>query len=243
MSTLRIGTAGWNVPPRYAEQLPGSGRHLERYARIFNAAEINSTFHRPHRRSTYERWAGAVGDDFRFSVKLPKQITHVRRLRECESCLDDFLAEIASLEPKRGPLLVQLAPSAVFESETAWAFFQALRARFGGDVACEPRHASWFSDEANHLLTESRIGRVAADPTSLDKARRPGGWDGLIYFRLHGSPRIYYSDYSAEYLASLAKKLETAIADSADVWCIFDNTASGAALGNALTILKAVRNK
>jgi uncharacterized protein YecE (DUF72 family) len=79
---LFVGTAGWSLDRRYAAHFPGAGSHLQRYSGSFNAAEINSSFHRPHRRSTYERWAASVPEDFRFSVKLPKTITHERRLIE-----------------------------------------------------------------------------------------------------------------------------------------------------------------
>jgi uncharacterized protein YecE (DUF72 family) len=83
---LLIGTAGWGLDRRYAAHFPEAGSHLERYSRALNAAEINSSFHRPHRRSTYERWAASVPAEFRFSVKLPKTITHERRLVGCEAC-------------------------------------------------------------------------------------------------------------------------------------------------------------
>jgi uncharacterized protein YecE (DUF72 family) len=72
---LRIGTAGWSVPSRYSGTIPAGGSHLERYARRLNAAEINSSFHRPHQRKTYERWACCTPANFRFSVKVPKTMT------------------------------------------------------------------------------------------------------------------------------------------------------------------------
>jgi uncharacterized protein YecE (DUF72 family) len=73
---VRIGTAAWSIPKKHAAPFPTAGSHLERYAAVFNAAEINSSFYRPHRAATYERWAASVPDDFRFAVKVPKAITH-----------------------------------------------------------------------------------------------------------------------------------------------------------------------
>src|SRR5918993_2432455 len=70
-----IGTAGWSIPRAVAHEFTASGSHLERYARVLNGAEINSSFHRPHARAVYARWAAATPDDFRFSVKLPRTIT------------------------------------------------------------------------------------------------------------------------------------------------------------------------
>src|SRR3984957_19162317 len=79
-SPLRVGTAGWSVPSRYAAEIPAGGSHLERYARRFDAVEINSSFYRSHQRKTYERWAQSTPQGFRFSVKVPKAMTHDQRL-------------------------------------------------------------------------------------------------------------------------------------------------------------------
>src|SRR5581483_5485928 len=106
----RIGTAGWAVTERPVAAEAGS--HLERYARKLNAVEINSSFHRPHRTSTYARWAAATPADFRFAVKLPKAMTHERNLKDCGALLDRFMAEVAGLGEKLGVLLVQLPPKA-----------------------------------------------------------------------------------------------------------------------------------
>jgi uncharacterized protein YecE (DUF72 family) len=208
---------------------------LERYAQILEAAEINSSFHRPHRTSTYQRWAAAVPDTFRFAVKVPKTITHVSRLHEVGPLLDQFLAEIAGLANKLGPLLVQLPPSLAFASEAPERFLRDLRARLDAPIACEPRHASWFTPEVDALLSELRIGRVAADPAPVSKASRPGGWPGLTYHRLHGAPRTYYSAYSDEAVETVVAQLVTCEAEGSECWCIFDNTAAGAATANALT--------
>jgi uncharacterized protein YecE (DUF72 family) len=108
---LRVGTAGWSVPSRYAAEIPPGGSHLERYARRLNAVEINSAFHRPHQRKTYERWARSAPAGFRFSVKLPKVMTHEQRLADCGELLDRFVAEVAGLGDKLGVLLVQLPPN------------------------------------------------------------------------------------------------------------------------------------
>jgi uncharacterized protein YecE (DUF72 family) len=139
-----------------------------------------------------------------------------------------------------GPLLVQLPPSLTYSAEVAGRFFAALRGRFDGDVAVEPRHPTWFEPAAEQLVTSYRVARVAADPAVVPAAAEPGGWDGLVYYRLHGSPKVYYSAYPDESLEALAKTLARA-AKSADVWCIFDNTAAFAATGNALDVLDRVR--
>jgi uncharacterized protein YecE (DUF72 family) len=212
------------------------GSHLERYASRFHAVEINSSFHRPHRPATYARWSAAVPSSFRFSVKLPKTITHGLRLQETGGLLDAFLAEAAGLGDKLGCLLVQLPPSLGFDPVVATGFFADLRARSAAPLACEPRHPDWFAPQAEGLLRDLGVARVAADPARVPEAGKPGGWPGMTYYRLHGSPRMYYSAYSGEDLAALASRIRADAADGRTVWCIFDNTTLGAAVPNALDL-------
>jgi uncharacterized protein YecE (DUF72 family) len=235
MPLIYIGCAGWSIPREHTEHFPANGTHLQRYAQRLPAIEINSSFYRPHRPETYARWAASVPESFRFAVKVPKEITHTRRLRDVTDPLDRFLSEIRALGDKLGPLLVQLPPSLRFEAEVAEAFFTTLRDRFKGGVVCEPRHASWFTDEAERLLLAAQVGRVAADPAPVPQAGQPGGWPGLVYFRLHGSPEMYVSAYSEAQLEALTQQLH-ALAQTAPAWCIFDNTALGAATANALNL-------
>jgi uncharacterized protein YecE (DUF72 family) len=236
---IRIGTAGWNVPSLHLDQVPPGGSHLERYAGRLNAVEINSSFYRPHRRATYQRWAQSVPDDFRFAVKMPKSITHEAALVECGVLLDRFVEEVSGLDDKLGVLLVQLPPKSALRKRIAGKFFRDLRARIDTVIVLEPRHASWLAPGADVWLAERNIARVAADPAPVLGAGKPGGWEGFAYYRWHGSPRIYYSDYEAAALASLQRRLENDRARDIPVWCIFDNTAAGAALGNALELARS----
>jgi len=233
MHTVHIGTAGWSISSAAASRFPLDGSHLQRYAQVLDCVEINSSFYRPHQPSTYARWAASVPEHFRFSVKLPRSITHERRLRDCAAELDRFAGEVMQLGNKLGCVLVQLPPSLRFEADVASAFFHALRQRVDGMLACEARHPSWFEAGATELLTMQGITRVRADPP----AGQPGPHiptTSVAYLRLHGSPKIYYSDYPADYLAALAADLHASA--QAGSWCIFDNTAAGAALFNALDL-------
>jgi uncharacterized protein YecE (DUF72 family) len=236
---FRIGTAGWNVPSLYLDQVPSGGSHLERYARQLNAVEINSSFYRPHRRATYQRWAQSVPDDFRFSVKIPKAITHEAGLVDYGALLDRFVDEVTGLGGKLGVLLVQLPPKSAFKKRIANTFFRGLRARIATNVVLEPRHPSWLAPGVDGWLSERGIARVAADPAPVAGADKPGGRKALAYYRWHGSPRIYYSDYGAAALAALRRRLKEDPAR--DAWCIFDNTAAGAALGNALELKRSLQ--
>lgn len=235
---IAVGTAGWSIPKAEAHRFAPTASHLARYASRLPAVEINSSFYRPHRPSTYARWAATVPDGFRFAVKLPKAITHERRLADASDALERFLAEAGALGNRLGPLLVQLPPSLPFEPAVAKIFLGALRDRFAGDVVWEPRHASWFSPEADRDLAAFRVARVAADPAPAPGADEPGGWPGLAYYRLHGSPRIYYSPYGPERLDALVRTLSAQASRGAAAWCIFDNTALGAATADALGTLE-----
>lgn len=237
-AAARIGTAGWSIPPQHPEGFPPAGSHLERYARRLRAVEINSSFYRPHRPATYARWAASVPDGFRFAVKAPKEITHLRRLADPAEPLARFLSEIGALGDRIGPLLVQLPPSLPFEESIAVAFLDALRTRFAGPVACEPRHPSWFADRPDAILSRFEVARVAADPARVPRAAKPGGWPGLVYHRLHGSPEMYVSAYAPEWLDVLAGRIAATTARGVPSWCIFDNTARGAAMGDALGVMR-----
>lgn len=231
-----IGTAGWSLPREVAAAFPAEGSALERYARVFGGVEINSSFHRSHRASTWAKWAEAVPAGFRFAVKLPKTITHQAKLVEIEPLLSAFAAEIAPLGAKLAVVLVQLPPKLAFDSNIAERFFTRLRGAVTAEIACEPRHPSWFDHEANTLLEALRVSRVAADPALGPAAAAPGGWRGLDYWRLHGSPVMYRSSYDAAALDHYAARIRPALDAGRPVWCMFDNTAGSAATGNALAL-------
>ncbi len=240
---MRIGTAGWALTKEVAADFPGEDRHLQRYARVLNCAEINSSFHRSHRVETYERWAASTPSTFRFAVKLPRSITHDARLRRARDPLRRFLDEAAGLGERLAVLLVQLPPSFAFEPRPVRLFFRTLREFFNGAVVCEPRHASWFVPAADRELSALRVGRAAANPARCPEAARPGGWMGpagdwrgaVLYHRWHGEPRMYWSRYELQWLGARADELARWPFE-ADHWCVFDNTASGAAIVNALEL-------
>jgi uncharacterized protein YecE (DUF72 family) len=236
MDPIYLGVAGWNIRKEHGECFEPTGTHLQRYASTFNSVEINSCFYRPHRVTTYERWAASVPDHFRFAVKLPKAITHKARFVDALPLVDVFLAEVGGLREKLGPILVQLPPSFAFENEVVVGFLSELRSRFAGQLVLEPRHETWFDDKVEKILVDLEIGRVAADPARVSSAALPGGFDRVVYYRLHGSPRIYYSAYPQEYLEEVSAALQSHAARGAAVWCILDNTALGAATKDALTV-------
>jgi uncharacterized protein YecE (DUF72 family) len=233
----RVATAGWAIPKAVADRFPAAGTGLERYATRFSAVEINSTFYRSHRASTYARWVAATPSFFRFAVKLPRTITHEARLVGAKPLIAAFHDEVVQLGEKLGPLLVQLPPTLAYDAAIADGFLRDLRDLWPGTIVCEPRHPSWFEPEAEALMRAYRVARVAADPARHPAAAVPGGWNGAAYWRLHGSPRMYSSAYDQTALERLAADI---LAQVAETWCVFDNTTSGAAAANALSLLDLV---
>ena len=240
MNRVFVGCAGWSIGREYWPRFASDGTHLQRYAGRFSATEINSSFYRPHRAQTYQRWADSVGPDFRFSVKLAKSITHERRLQSCEDELDSFFAQCTQLGDRLGCVLVQLPPGLMYEPQIARAFFQEVRLRYKGSLVLEPRNDSWLA--ADELLQTLHIGRVAADPAVLSTGFQTGGWPGVQYWRLHGSPRIYHSEYGVARLRALAEQVLMGAASTTEYWFIFDNTASGFAINDALTFQALMGN-
>ncbi len=236
---MLTGCAGWSIAREQAAAFAPDGSHLERYAGVFDAVEINSSFYRPHQSKTYARWADSVPAHFRFSVKLPRAITHDARLVDIDAHLRQFALEAGALGPKLGCVLVQLPPKLGFDGAVADDFFARMGAMFDCSIACEARHADWFSDAASTLLQRRAITRVIADPAKGQSGPHVPTTD-TVYARLHGSPRVYYSSYAPDYLAQLGEDMATHARLGRTVWCIFDNTASGAALPNALALQAAI---
>lgn len=225
----RIGTAGWSVPGKESKQ----ESHLFRYSRTLSCVEVNSSFYRPHRIATWERWARETPPDFRFSVKAPKTITHDQRLRAAEPLLDSFFEQVRALGEKAGPVLFQLPPSLSFQAAIVEEFLSHLRNTFKGEVVLEPRHGTWFTEQVDKLLKRFSIARVAADPPKgSPAAAKPGGDIDLAYFRLHGSPTTYYSSYDSAYLIAMTAELK----QFQNVWIVFDNTALSQAFPNAMKL-------
>lgn len=238
-----IGCAGWSISSAYMADpaIPQAGSHLQRYSVALPAVEINFSFYRPHRPQTYARWRESTPASFRFSVKIPKAITHENKLVGTEDIVDRFIGEASQLENKLGCLLVQLPPKLKFDMSITNSFFEMLRSKTATRIVCEPRHPSWFQKSVNELFEAHNITRVIADPAAVEGTTDvPLPESDMVYLRLHGSPDIYRSMYSETYLDRLGSWINHQLNDDMQVWCIFDNTADGATLGNALSLKSRV---
>lgn len=169
---------------------------------------------------------------------MPKAISHELRLVGADYALALFIDDLAPLGDKLGPLLLQMPPTLDFDVAVAGHFMELLRKRYSGVVVIEPRHVSWASEAASALLGALGVSRVVADP-SLPELRAAAEGEDFVYMRMHGAPRIYYSSYDQQAIDRLGGKLaQPAVRQG---WCIFDNTASGAALANALELRDVLR--
>jgi uncharacterized protein YecE (DUF72 family) len=234
--TVIIGTAGWSIPRKDAPAFPAEGTALQRYSQVFRGVEVNSSFHRPHRTSTWAKWAASVPEQFRFAVKIPKSITHQAKLVDADEAVSLFAEQVAALGGKLALLLVQLPPKLSFDLPVAERFFTNLGRSVRANMACEPRHPTWFENEADTMLKQLKVARVAADPALGTAAAIPGGWRGLSYWRLHGSPTIYRSSYTEQAIDTYAGHIRAAKDEGVETWCVFDNTAASAATSNALSL-------
>lgn len=227
---MYIGTASWNIPKNEAGSFPSLGSHLERYSKIFNAVEINSTFYKDHLPKSYSKWAAITPDHFKFSVKLHQRFTHT-----CEDAstidLAGCLEGIANLGEKWRVLLLQFPAGKNFSAYNMNKIYKIIRRRFNGILALEPRNIGWGCRESLELMKEYNVSKVIADPEKC-----PGIDQGEEkYYRLHGSPEIYSSNYDDEYLNNLYIELKCL---EHETWCIFDNTTFGHATSNALALVK-----
>jgi uncharacterized protein YecE (DUF72 family) len=236
---IRVGLAGWSNPPAKRLERHIAQTHLAYYAAHFACVEINSSFYRPHQSATYARWRDDTPDTFRFSVKMPRSVTHDSHLKRCATEVTRFYDEIAALQPKLAAVLVQLPPTLEFNGRSVRAFFNSVPRLRGTKVVCEPRHPSWFTSAAEGALSNAGVSRVAADPVRGPGAELPGGVRRFAYFRWHGAPRLYYSKYTQAQLATFAAMVRKAKAT--ETWCVFDNTALYAAWDDALQFMALLR--
>lgn len=236
-SEMFIGTASWSIPRDFSKPFPSEGSHLERYSQILNAVEINSSFYKEHRAKTFERWAKAVPESFKFSVKLSKIFTHESALKpnakELLLCLDNYF----NLGSKLDVLLMQFPGKMEFDLKKMERFYKIIRKNYQGHIVIEPRNLSWISEDSQKLMLDYQISKVIADPERVSGgSKKILHASGITYYRLHGSPIIYRSSYTKKFL----KELSLEIKRPNNTWCIFDNTTLGFGIKNALELQKLI---
>lgn len=231
---LNIGTAAWTIAKASKDEFPAEGSHLQRYSQKLSGVEINSSFYKDHQPKSFARWAEETPPGFEFSVKLQKRFTHDQRLVINEDDLHEWYEGVSQLGEKLGAILIQLPPSLHLVEREADRFFGLMREVYDGVLAFEPRHATWLKHEAISLFAKHRITKVEADPdpTPIELSELPD--TGARYLRLHGTPDIYKSAYTDEFLEATA--LDIAVSSHETIWVIFDNTTLGYATEDALKL-------
>lgn len=247
MARLFIGTSGWTYSSWkgafYPDDLP-SRRYLEFYARVFGTTEVNYSFYRLPRPSTYEKWAAQVPDDFVFALKASRFITHVKRLVDVEEAWEAFVRNGLALGPHLGPILLQFPPSLRCDRKALANFLRVAQRPAAKSrplrLAFEFRHESWFTEAIYALLRRHRAALCIAD--SPRYPRRDEATAEFVYIRFHGRTELFASKYTDEELAEEARRIRRYVRDGLDVYAYFNNDASGHAVANAKTLGRLLRS-
>ena len=233
MDRIYIGTSGWNYDHWkgvfYTEDCPRS-KWLEFYARRFISVEVNSTFYRSMKPKTFENWWKRTPDGFLWAVKASRYITHIRRLKDIEEPLKRFLGPLELLREKLGPILFQLPPTLAFDREAFEKFCSCLPD--DGLYVIEARHPSWLGENVLSLLKQHNIAWCISDTAGRYPYREAVTSD-FIYIRLHGSRKLYASEYSEDELKTWAGKIRQW---NRDTYVYFDNDFMGYAPKNAMRL-------
>ncbi|UOQ54788.1 DUF72 domain-containing protein [Hymenobacter cellulosivorans] len=234
MPTTYIGCSGFSfrdwkgmfyppdVPPR---------KWFEYYCTHFNTLELNVTFYRMPELSFFEKLYQQSPPGFRFAVKAPRQVTHYKKFNaEAEPILAEFYATIREgLQDKLGPVLFQLPPKAAYTEELFHRLIDNLDPGFENVV--EFRHPSWWEGEVFQQLSRHKVSFVSqSHPLPLpDEAVAT---TNLLYYRFHGVPELYKSEYSREFLQRIADEI-AAIPKLEQVYLFFNNGIGGVGVGDA----------
>jgi uncharacterized protein YecE (DUF72 family) len=236
---IRIGCSGWNYRHWrglfYPEGLPVK-RWFEHYAAHFDAVEVNATFYRLPEAGTFAKWRDQAPPGFRYAVKAPRFITHMKKLKDCEHPTAEFLARVRHLGETLGLVLYQLPPSLRFDRDRLRAFSALLPPDLAH--AIEPRDPSWLTDEPLSLLHEAGIGVCAHDmPGRGDNASATGK---LAYVRFHGASGKYIGRYAEDMLSRWAGWLRAEEAKGRTAWAFFNNDIHGHAVEDARVLRELI---
>ncbi len=237
--TLHIGTCGWHythwIGPFYPQETRPAA-FLDHYAARFSAVEVDNTFYRLPKPETLEHWRDATPEDFAFTCKASRFITHMKKLKEPEKTLPPFFDGMTALGDKLKVVVFQLPPRWRCNLERLQSFLAALPK--GRRYAFEFRDESWF-DPAVYAALQDRgaafciydlAGRQSPHEVTAD----------FVYLRLHGPAAAYEGSYSARHLARLAERLHDWRRQGRDCFVFFDNDAEGQAPRDALRLIKRI---
>ncbi len=231
-----IGCSGWHYDHwrglYYPEGLPKS-KWLQFYTKQFGTVELNNSFYHLPSEKAFATWRESSPDDFAFAVKVSRFITHIKRLRNLGSAVENFLSRACLLKNKLGPLLYQLPPNMKRNDEVLGDFLSSLPQQYRH--VFEFRHESWIDDSVFHILREYNVALCIFD--------MPGFTCPLVattdfaYIRFHGSKGLYSSCYSDEELSRWAERIAELGKNLKSIYIYFNNDAEAFAVKNALTLI------
>ena len=230
MPHIYIGTSGWNYDHWkgifYPQKCPKK-KWLDFYVETFPTVEVNATFYRHMKPSTFQKWRETSPEGFVWAVKANRFITHIRKLHDTKESLDRFMDSATNLEEKLGVILFQLPPTLVFDEHLFDSFCADLPENFR--YTLEARHPSWTGEKALSALKKQNIAWCISD-TAGRYPYLEAITSEFVYIRLHGSRKLYASNYTREELAAWAEKI---LAWNKDTYVYFDNDFMGYAPHNA----------
>jgi len=228
--SIRIGTSGWMYkhwqdvfyPPGLSQS-----KWLEYYTGHFNTVELNASFYRLPNPTTFKNWKIRTPDNFLWSVKASKYITHTKRLKDPDEPLQRLYDAVNGLGEKLGIILIQLPPNLIFDETLFRDFCGLLNA--GIRHTLEIRHDSWLTDNAYGMLNEFNIALCISDTAGRYPSAEKITAD-FVYLRLHGSQKLYASGYTEDELKAWAQKIKSW---KRDTFIYFDNDFEGYAVRDA----------
>ena len=244
MNKFYSGTSGLVLPVKNKLEYPEEYRSKSRlhfYSTLFNSIEVNSIFYKLPRRQTIERWGNEVTDDFRFTFKLSKEITHCKDLDFDKSALKNFFEVVHVPDKKMGCILIQFPGkiSADYSSKLKklLTFISKYTANSCWHLAVEFRHLSWYSASTEKLLDHFNAACVIHDIKSFATDRFTNC--KTIYIRFHGTEKNYRGSYADSLLENYASRIKKWLNEDCTVYAYFNNTL-GPAVQNLMTLNKLV---
>jgi len=236
MNNLYIGTSGWSykhwINIYYPPELKTT-EWLTYYSRQFSVAEINTSFYHTPKQQSVLNWMQKVPGDFRFCPKLSRYITHMKKLKEHEEPLARFFEVFAPMQPRMGPVLVQLPPSLKWDYDRAEHFYGVLKKLYAQyEFVLEVRHTSWLENDSLNLMAKYDIGLVISQSANVFPYSEMVTAKN-VYLRFHGPAALYASPYSDADLDYFAGKMQGWLNEGHVVWAFFNNDIHGFAFQDA----------
>jgi len=238
MPEILVGTSGYSydhwIGPFYPANLQRK-KWLEYYSKSFSTVEMNSTFYHLPKEQTVKNWANAVPENFLFSVKCSRFITHIKRLVNLDDSLDIFFERTKEFGYKQGPYLYQLPPAFKRDDERLEGFLETLP---DGKHVVEFRHQSWLCPDVYKILRKYKVALCLVSMPGFPEVKEVT--TQFSYVRFHGKERLYGSKYSDTELKHWSRIIK---ALGVPAYVYFNNDFHGFAVENAITLIKFLKSK